>query len=145
MPCQTFTLKLGIHMYSIPFHLSEDWCFFPPNKSKNEARHSLRLQSAQPTLFDSPTIALRSSLTSPFDPPISPHTRRISDFLASSRGPNLGRSFDVPLPSHQGPKLESAHEELDFEIVGIPALPFRFLLFAFRICFFLPVFQKFNF
>ncbi|GBM18893.1 hypothetical protein AVEN_137267-1 [Araneus ventricosus] len=96
--------KLGIHLYSIPF---VPRLFFPyPFKSKNEASHSRRQQSALPPLFD---------------PPISPPpTPRISDFLASSRGlvrafdvllpshrgHNLVRSFDVLLPSHRGPKLE---------------------------------------
>ncbi|GBO26840.1 hypothetical protein AVEN_12127-1 [Araneus ventricosus] len=56
-------------------------------------------------------------------------TRRISDFPASLRGPNLGRSFDVPLSSHRGLKLESAHQVLDFEIVEIPALPFGYEYF----------------
>ncbi|GBL99865.1 hypothetical protein AVEN_162857-1 [Araneus ventricosus] len=56
-------------------------------------------------------------------------TRWISDLLASSRGSNLGSSFSVPLLSHQNPKLESAYEVLDFEFVGIPALPFRYANF----------------
>ncbi|GBL96971.1 hypothetical protein AVEN_182547-1 [Araneus ventricosus] len=73
------------------------------------------------------TTALRFPLPSLFDlPHFSLHTRRISDFLASSRGPNLGRSFDVPLPSQRGHKSESEHEVLDFEFVGIPALQFRY-------------------
>ncbi|GBL91342.1 hypothetical protein AVEN_203493-1 [Araneus ventricosus] len=72
--------------------------------------------------FITPTVALRS-------PYFSSPTRRISNFLASSRGHSLGRFFDMPLPSHRGPKLESAHEVLDFEFVGIPALPFRYANF----------------
>ncbi|GBM42895.1 hypothetical protein AVEN_240828-1 [Araneus ventricosus] len=46
-------------------------------------------------------------------------------FLPSKRGLNVDICFDVPLPSHRGPKLESEREVLDFEFVGIPALPFR--------------------
>ncbi|GBM66351.1 hypothetical protein AVEN_69099-1 [Araneus ventricosus] len=110
------SLKLGIHLYSIPFHLSQVWFLFRyPFKSKNEARYLRRLQSALPLLFDPPYFS-------------SP-TRRISDFLTSSRGPNVGGYFYVPLPSHRGPTLELAHEVLDFEFVGIPALPFRYANF----------------
>ncbi|GBN05103.1 hypothetical protein AVEN_125478-1 [Araneus ventricosus] len=47
----------------------------------------------------------------------------------SSRGPNLGRSFDVTLPSQRGPKLASEHEVWDFEFVGIPTLTFRYANF----------------
>ncbi|GBL84132.1 hypothetical protein AVEN_161038-1 [Araneus ventricosus] len=111
--------------------------FFPPFKSKNEARCSRRLQSALPPLFDPPTAAL------PF-PLFSTPTLWITDFLASSWGPNLGRSFDVPLASHPGPKLESAHEcwilsSLAFQRCQFPSV------FKTDDCFFLPVFQKFHF
>ncbi|GBM00039.1 hypothetical protein AVEN_53623-1 [Araneus ventricosus] len=100
-------------LHSVPF--APRLVFLHPFESKNEGRHLRRLQSALPPLFNPPYF--------------SSFIRRISDFLASSRGPNLGRSFDVPLPSHRGPKLESAHEVLDFEFVGIPALPFRYANF----------------
>ncbi|GBN40208.1 hypothetical protein AVEN_192943-1 [Araneus ventricosus] len=56
---------------------------------------------------------------------LQPHTAD-SDFLASSRSSIPGISFEVALALHQGPKSESAHEELDFEFVGIPALRFRY-------------------
>ncbi|GBM94311.1 hypothetical protein AVEN_29818-1 [Araneus ventricosus] len=79
-----------------------------------------RLRYHYPSIL--PTGALRS-------PYFSSPTRRISDFLASSRGLNLGRSSVVPLPLHRDPKLESAHEVLDFEFIGIPALPFRYANF----------------
>ncbi|GBO43874.1 hypothetical protein AVEN_241468-1, partial [Araneus ventricosus] len=39
-----------------------------------------------------------------------------------TRGPNVGRSFALPLPSHRGLKLESADGVLDFEFVEIPPL-----------------------
>ncbi|GBL92394.1 hypothetical protein AVEN_174688-1 [Araneus ventricosus] len=58
-------------------------------------------------------VRYRSSSITPIPPP----TRRISDFLALSRDLNVVRSFDVPLASHWGLKLESAHEVLDFEFV----------------------------
>ncbi|GBM71449.1 hypothetical protein AVEN_127412-1 [Araneus ventricosus] len=48
-------------------------------------------------------------------------------FLTSKRGPNAGRSFVVPLPSHRGPKLESSDGVLDFEYFGIPPLPIHLL------------------
>ncbi|GBO38626.1 hypothetical protein AVEN_171764-1 [Araneus ventricosus] len=54
-----------------------------------------------------------------------PPTRQISGFLASKRGPNLVRSFDVPPTLVPGPKLESAHEVLDFDLVRFPASPSR--------------------
>ncbi|GBM54425.1 hypothetical protein AVEN_275631-1 [Araneus ventricosus] len=50
-------------------------------------------------------------------------------FRPSTRGLNVGRFFDVPLPSNRGPKLESAHEVWDFQFVLIPALPFRYANF----------------
>ncbi|GBM39779.1 hypothetical protein AVEN_25000-1 [Araneus ventricosus] len=69
-------------------------------------------------------------------------------FLASTRGPNVGRSFVLLLPSHRGPKLEPAGKVLDFEIVGILPLPIIFSKFhrfsTLTIDFFLPVFQKFQ-
>ncbi|GBO33399.1 hypothetical protein AVEN_183701-1 [Araneus ventricosus] len=40
--------------------------------------------------------------------------------LASKRGPNLGRPFDLTFTLVRGSKLESAYEVLDFEFVGIP-------------------------
>ncbi|GBN06157.1 hypothetical protein AVEN_99236-1 [Araneus ventricosus] len=50
-------------------------------------------------------------------PPLFQRGRFRVSFLPSTRGLKLGRSFDVPLPSNQGPKLESAHEVLDFAFV----------------------------
>ncbi|GBN72109.1 hypothetical protein AVEN_5048-1 [Araneus ventricosus] len=59
-------------------------------------------------------------------PYFSSSKRMISEFLDTLRGPNLGRYSDVTLPSHKGPKLESANEVLKFELVEIPALRFRY-------------------
>ncbi|GBN22936.1 hypothetical protein AVEN_273587-1 [Araneus ventricosus] len=59
--------------------------------------------------------------------PFPPHGRFRVSFLASTRGPNVGRSFVSPLASHRGPKLESADGVLDFEFVGIPPLPIHLL------------------
>ncbi|GBN00328.1 hypothetical protein AVEN_187131-1 [Araneus ventricosus] len=91
-------------------------------------------------------VRYRSSPIPPI-PPLS--TRRISDFLPSSRGPNLGKPFDVPLASYRGLKLESTHEVMDFELFGIPPLkiisPKFHMFFDLGDCFFLPVFQKFHF
>ncbi|GBL85727.1 hypothetical protein AVEN_193176-1 [Araneus ventricosus] len=56
-------------------------------------------------------------------PPIPPRTRMISDFLASSRGLNQGRPVHLAATLARGSKLESAHEMLDFEFVGIPSSP----------------------
>ncbi|GBM77890.1 hypothetical protein AVEN_262385-1 [Araneus ventricosus] len=60
-----------------------------------------------------------------FDPPIS-STRQISDFLASKRGLNLVRSFDVPSTLVRGLKLQWVHEVLEFDFVGIPASSRRY-------------------
>ncbi|GBM82156.1 hypothetical protein AVEN_5521-1 [Araneus ventricosus] len=58
-------------------------------------------------------------------------TRGISGFISTStRGPNVGRSFVFPLPSHRGPKLESANGVLEFEFFGIPLLPTKFHRFS---------------
>ncbi|GBN70848.1 hypothetical protein AVEN_189018-1 [Araneus ventricosus] len=70
-------------------------------------------------------------------------------FLASTEGPNVGRSFVLPLRSHRGPKLESADEVLDFEFVGIPPSPIHFFQMDQMVLdlddwSFLPVFQKFQ-
>ncbi|GBN90304.1 hypothetical protein AVEN_113932-1 [Araneus ventricosus] len=80
------TLKLNIHLYSIPL-VPRLVFFFADSSRKNEAPHSRRLQSAQLSLF-------------------APHPflqRHISDFLASFQGPILSRSFDVTLPLHRVP------------------------------------------
>ncbi|GBN25643.1 hypothetical protein AVEN_184858-1 [Araneus ventricosus] len=66
--------------------------FSHPFYRKIEARHSFEASKCTGNggaMIAPPTAALRFPL---FFPP----TRRISDFLASSRGSNLGRFFDVP-------------------------------------------------
>ncbi|GBN95755.1 hypothetical protein AVEN_87643-1 [Araneus ventricosus] len=70
----------------------------------------------------SATVALRCPYSS------SP-TRRISDFLSSSRGPNLGRTFVLPLPSQRGPQNAVWPFQFDFKLFGIPTLPFRYGIF----------------
>ncbi|GBM69038.1 hypothetical protein AVEN_236144-1 [Araneus ventricosus] len=59
----------------------------------------------------------------PSHSPLHQHGGFRVSFLASTRGPNVGRSFVFPLASHRGPKLESADEVLDFEFIGTPPLP----------------------
>ncbi|GBM71391.1 hypothetical protein AVEN_248591-1 [Araneus ventricosus] len=54
------------------------------------------------------TVAFRS--------PSSP-TRRISDFPASLRGPNLGKTFVFPLPSQRGP--QKAHQAIPIRLQTI--------------------------
>ncbi|GBM65032.1 hypothetical protein AVEN_68953-1 [Araneus ventricosus] len=68
-------------------------------------RQGSKSQNSSHPLSSSPTLGFRVS------------------FLASTRGPNVGRSFVLLLPSLRRPKLESADEVLDFEFVGIPPLP----------------------
>ncbi|GBN30373.1 hypothetical protein AVEN_209106-1 [Araneus ventricosus] len=63
-----------------------------------------------------------------YPPPLHLRGKFRVSFLPSTRGLNVSISFDLPLPSNRGPKLESAHEVLDFEFVGIPALPFRYAI-----------------
>ncbi|GBN28339.1 hypothetical protein AVEN_267287-1 [Araneus ventricosus] len=108
-----------------PFHsICPKTGFFHPFKSKNEARHSRTLQ-----------VALRSPFLLP--------TRRISDFLASSRGPNLVRCSNVPLLSHRGSKMESTHEVMWHVIHGSSKVLYHrsliplFLLTTLRISYFL--------
>ncbi|GBM08452.1 hypothetical protein AVEN_267720-1 [Araneus ventricosus] len=103
----------------MPFVLS---AFFPIHfNRKIQARH----------LFEASKCAgaRGSDLPPLFNPPINPSTRQISNFLASKRGPNLVRSFDVPPTLVRGPKLESVHEVLEFDFVGIPASPSRYANF----------------
>ncbi|GBM83915.1 hypothetical protein AVEN_125627-1 [Araneus ventricosus] len=103
-------IKPAIHLCSIPFHLSQDWFFgFFSTHSSRKIRHVIhsKLQSCTTT---------RS--TNPYSSP----NRRISDFLASSRGLNLGRPFDLAATLARGSKLASAQEMMDFEFVGIPSI-----------------------
>ncbi|GBL87565.1 hypothetical protein AVEN_165172-1 [Araneus ventricosus] len=115
-------LKPAIHLKV--FHAICPKPVFSPPIFIEKSRHviHLRLQSAL-------AVGERSSFPLPplFDSP----TPQISDFLASKRGLNLVRSFDVPptLTYLLGPKLESAHEVLDFDFVGIPASPSRYANF----------------
>ncbi|GBL75349.1 hypothetical protein AVEN_194554-1 [Araneus ventricosus] len=100
---------------------------------------------------DVPNFVLRqgSKSQNSSHPNFSSPTRgfRVS-FLASTRGPNIGRTIVFPLASHRGPKLESADGVLDFEFVGIPPLPIHLLqisqIFDFDDWCILPVFQKFQ-
>ncbi|GBN48505.1 hypothetical protein AVEN_4125-1, partial [Araneus ventricosus] len=56
-------------------------------------------------------------------------TWRISDFLASSRGPNLGRIFVLPLNSQRGPQKAIRPFQFDFKLFGIPTLPIHYANF----------------
>ncbi|GBL84072.1 hypothetical protein AVEN_100921-1 [Araneus ventricosus] len=93
-------------LHSIPF---APRLFFQPFKSKNEARHSRRLQS----LFRDKVQSCR--ILPPLPLPLRGRFR--VSFLPSTQGLSVGRSVNVPLPSNRGPKWESAHEVLDFEFV----------------------------
>ncbi|GBO17244.1 hypothetical protein AVEN_236651-1 [Araneus ventricosus] len=68
-------------------------------------------------------VALRSSYSS------SP-TLRISDILASTRGPNVARSFALPLASQRGPQKAIRPFQSDFKLFGIPPLPFPLCQFS---------------
>ncbi|GBN85129.1 hypothetical protein AVEN_27673-1 [Araneus ventricosus] len=81
---------------------------------KNQARLSFECATTSGSRID--------PLQPLIDLPIPPPIRRISDFLASSRDLNLGRPFDLAATLARGSKLESAHEVLDFEFVGIPSI-----------------------
>ncbi|GBM37168.1 hypothetical protein AVEN_56340-1 [Araneus ventricosus] len=104
------TAQLGIHEEERLSHLSQQL-----------ARISLILvEKLGKTFTDVPKFVMRlgsqswnsshpiSSSTTP------PHGGFRVSFLASTRGSNVGRSFVLPLPSHRGPKLESADGVLDF-------------------------------
>ncbi|GBM96761.1 hypothetical protein AVEN_178007-1 [Araneus ventricosus] len=68
-------------------------------------------------------VAFRSSYSS------SP-TLRISDFIASTRGPNVARSFALPLASQRGPQKAIRPFQSDFKLFGIPPLPFPLCQFS---------------
>ncbi|GBM33507.1 hypothetical protein AVEN_273004-1 [Araneus ventricosus] len=81
--------------------------------------------AAKPSFQKAPKFVLRQGSKSQNSTPLLPLRGRFRvSFLSSTRGLNVGRSVDVPLPSNSGPNLETALEELDRELVGIPALPF---------------------
>ncbi|GBN72747.1 hypothetical protein AVEN_36875-1 [Araneus ventricosus] len=106
---------------------------FPPTHSSRKIRHAIlrRLLSAPPSLFD-PSCS-------------SFPTGRISNFLASLRGPNLGRTFALPLASQRGPQKAIRPFQFDFKLFRIPALPIRYANFHSSHTdemIFLPVFQK---
>ncbi|GBM93926.1 hypothetical protein AVEN_1696-1 [Araneus ventricosus] len=107
-------IKLDFYLYSIPLDLSQN-CFFPTHSSRKMRQ----------VIHEGSTVLYRRSSISPY---FSSPTRRISDFLASSRESNLVRSFDVPLHSHRVFKLESPHEVVDYEF-GIAALLFNYVNF----------------
>ncbi|GBN46984.1 hypothetical protein AVEN_18391-1 [Araneus ventricosus] len=82
---------------------------FPPIHSSLKMRHVIHGGSK---------ICLRQVQSRRILPPPLPLRWRFRvSILPSTRGLKLGRSFDVPLPSNQGPKLEPAHEVLDFAFV----------------------------
>ncbi|GBM82831.1 hypothetical protein AVEN_180918-1 [Araneus ventricosus] len=102
-------------LHSIPF--VPRLVFYRPFKSKNQACHSLEAPKCPTTSSGRGSEDRSVVLRSPYS---SSPTRRISDFLASSRGFNLGRPFDLAATLARGSNLESTHEVLDFEFVGIP-------------------------
>ncbi|GBM93133.1 hypothetical protein AVEN_56422-1 [Araneus ventricosus] len=58
---------------------------------------------------------------------IPPHfSSPISDFLASLRGPNLGRTIVFQLASQRKPQKAIMPFQSDFKLFGIPILPFLF-------------------
>ncbi|GBM74800.1 hypothetical protein AVEN_38727-1 [Araneus ventricosus] len=99
IPARLIASKLtpAIHLYSIP-SICPNTVFFHPLKSKNQQVIHLKLQSAL-SIGESDLL---SPLQLLFNPPISP-VRGFPINVASSRGPNLIKSFGLPLPSHQGP------------------------------------------
>ncbi|GBM29899.1 hypothetical protein AVEN_246459-1 [Araneus ventricosus] len=115
-------VKLSIHRYFISFHFPQDW-FFPIHSSP-KMRHVIH--GGSKVCFETSFKVVEFYL--PY-PPLPLRGRFRVSFLPSTRGLNVGRSFDVPLPSNRGPKLESAHEVFDFQFVCIPALPFRYANF----------------
>ncbi|GBN94342.1 hypothetical protein AVEN_271806-1 [Araneus ventricosus] len=110
-----------IHLYSIPFQLSQD-CFLSTHSSRkirNVIR--LRLQSALPPIFNppTPTPPLQNKLIKSayqfyflycFETPCYTHSLvpRVS-FRSPKRGPNVGRPCDLAATLARDSKLESAH------------------------------------
>ncbi|GBN05695.1 hypothetical protein AVEN_128481-1 [Araneus ventricosus] len=70
-------------------------------------------------------------------------------FLASTRGPNLGRTIVFPLASQRDPQKANRPFQSDFKLFRIPPLPFRYANFHWFFhpvdWFLLPVFRKFQF
>ncbi|GBO44359.1 hypothetical protein AVEN_142985-1 [Araneus ventricosus] len=102
-------LKLGIHKKARLCHLSQDR-FFSTHSSRKIRR----------VIHGGSKVRYRRS-SIPLTPP---HTRRISDFLASSLSPCLGRTFYLPLPSQRGPQKAIRAFQFDFKLFAIPTLPF---------------------
>ncbi|GBN67973.1 hypothetical protein AVEN_262664-1 [Araneus ventricosus] len=88
------------------FHLSQDW-FFSIHSSR-KMKHIIH--GGSKVCFQT-----RFKVAENYSPSSSLRGRFRVSFLPSTRGLNVGSSFDVPLPSHRGPKLESAHEVLYFK------------------------------
>ncbi|GBO01367.1 hypothetical protein AVEN_245330-1 [Araneus ventricosus] len=88
--------------------------------------HCSSPQSSYPTLL-LPTILL--SHNPPFPQFSSSPSQLISDFLSSSRGPNLGRTVVFRLASQRGPQKAIRLLQSDFKLFGIPTLPFRYANF----------------
>ncbi|GBM03216.1 hypothetical protein AVEN_142517-1 [Araneus ventricosus] len=106
------TSKAGHPREAMPFVLKS---FFPAHSSRN-IRHVIHggskvcyRRSSIPLLLLSHTADFR--------------------FLASSRSPNVGRTFVFPLPSQRGPQKVIQAFQFDFKLFGIPTLPFRYANF----------------
>ncbi|GBM40029.1 hypothetical protein AVEN_250501-1 [Araneus ventricosus] len=109
-------IKPAVHLYSISF--ARRLVFFPPIQvEKSGASFTSGSKVRYHRFSIPPTAALRSS-----------YRFRVS-FQLLKRDPNVSRPFDRAVTLTRGSKLESAHEVLNYEFVGIPALPCRFANF----------------
>ncbi|GBM18407.1 hypothetical protein AVEN_72746-1 [Araneus ventricosus] len=89
-------IKLGIHDKAKLCHLSQQLVFIPPILVKKLGK----------TFTDVPKFVLRQgskSQNSSHPNSSFPHGEFRVSFLASTRGPNVGRSFVLQLPSHRDP------------------------------------------
>ncbi|GBM14685.1 hypothetical protein AVEN_97193-1 [Araneus ventricosus] len=107
-------IELGIHEKTRLCHLSQDR--FSPIHSSRKIRHVIH--------GGSKLSYRRSSI-----PLLLLPTQRISDFLASSRGPNLGKTFVFPPTSQRGPQKTKRTFQFDLKLFGIPTLPIRYANF----------------
>ncbi|GBM89164.1 hypothetical protein AVEN_157753-1 [Araneus ventricosus] len=102
---------------------------FPSTDSSRKIRHIIH--GCSKVCFDTPCLEGSKSQSYTL-----PHSSDKADFrfyfqrdLASSRGPNLGRTFVLPLSSQHGPRKAIRPFQFDFKLFGIPTLPIRYASF----------------
>ncbi|GBN38265.1 hypothetical protein AVEN_144803-1 [Araneus ventricosus] len=114
-------LKPAIHLYFIPFHLSQH-CFSPPIQVQKSGTSFHRK-------FQSALAVEENDLLSPSIPRFASPTPRISDLLPALQGLDLVKSFEMPTTLEKVPTKDSAHEPQEFGLVGNPTFHSRYAIF----------------